>query len=65
MPVYAVDRDYVNEKDKPFARQSCLLSLDERSGLLGGDYYVGYDPLRVRGVRGAEGDAREISAYMI
>jgi len=55
MPVYAVDKDYVNEQSQPFARQLWFRSLDYRPGLDGDYWGLGYDILRVRGVKvGAE-----------
>jgi len=58
MPVYAVDKDYVNEKNKPFARQMWFRGLGYRSslgGLGGSDWFLdGVD--RLRGVK--EGGAQ-------
>ena len=64
MPIYIVDKSYVNQQNKPFARQLWFALLDGRSGL-GVDYWVLDYHVRVRGVRkmtSAEG-AQKIEAY--
>ena len=48
MPVYAVDKDYVNNQNKPFARQIWFKNLDGNSELGGG---LLYQENRVRGVK--------------
>ena len=55
MPVYPVDKDYVNKQSQPFARQLWFRLLGDWSGLDGRD---GLLDARVRGVKvGAEGVA--------
>ncbi|MBS3091816.1 hypothetical protein J4466_00195 [Candidatus Pacearchaeota archaeon] len=62
MPVWAVDKDYVNKQNYPFARQLWFSRLDSRSVLNGGsrDLHSGD---RVRGVRevSAEGASQKVS----
>lgn len=57
MPTWSVDQNYVNQQDKPFARQLWFDWLDGRSGLIGDNWYLHCD-FRVRGVlQAAEGSA--------
>ena len=63
MPVYAVDKNYVEKENQPFTRQMWFGDLDGRSGLNDDDRYLDFDG-GLRGVKmSAEGTRAEIRGF--